>query len=98
MMVDGWFISVGPCYSLTEEQSEFIRWNLTVLAVSTRGLFDDPVLFTGQSLQAHYTADYHAQETCEHIKAYLQTIKQDNHVTVNICPAQWDRSRVDQLL
>ncbi len=96
-MINGWFISVGPCCTLTEEQLDHIRWKLSVLAVSTRGLFDDPVLYTGQSLQAYYTTDYHARETCQHIRAYLQSIQQDKKVQVAISPAQWDRSLRDQL-
>lgn len=97
-MVEGWFVSIEPCYSLTQEQLDHIRWTLSILAVSTRGLFDDPVIFTGQSMQAHYTTEYRAQETCDHIRAYLQTIHQDQHVKVTLSPATWDRSRINQLL
>jgi hypothetical protein len=96
-MVHGWLVTVEPCGSLTQEQHKFIRWKLSILAVSTQGLFDDPVLVNGHSLQAYYTADHHAQETAEHILAYLQTIDQDKHVLVSLLPAQWDRSQKDQL-
>lgn len=96
-MVEGWRINVESCCSLTREQYDFIRWKLSVLAVSTRGLFDDPVLSTAQSLQAYYASEYHAQETAQHIKAYLQTIEQGAQVIVTLLPAQWERSQKDQL-
>jgi hypothetical protein len=96
-MVDGWLISVEPCCTLTEEQLEHIQWKLSVLAVSTQGLFDDPVLSIDQSLQAHYITEYHARETCQHIQAYLQTIQQDEHVKITLTTKQWDRSHINQL-
>jgi hypothetical protein len=95
-MVEGWLVVIEPTCSLTQEQCGVLKGKLSVLAVSMRGLFDDPVLLTTQGLQAFYTYDYMAQETTEHIRAYLQAIGQDGHILVTLLPAQWDRSQRDQ--
>lgn len=97
-MVDGWLVTVEPCKTLTQEQTDFIRWKLSVLAISTRGIFDDPVDITDYLMQAHYHREYHATETAEHIRAYLQTIGKDGQITVTMQTTQWDRSQRDLLL
>jgi hypothetical protein len=96
-MIDGWCITVEPCGSLSQQQGDFIRWKLSILAVSTPGLFDDPVLFTGHSWQAYYLQEYHATETAEQVKAYLQSIGRDGQIRIRLQASQWDRSQKDQL-
>ncbi len=96
-MVDGWLVTVEPCKTLTQEQTDFIRWKLSILAVSTRGLFDNPVQISGQSMQAYYYRDYHATETAEHIRTYLQSIGRDGQITVTLQTTRWNRSQRDLL-
>lgn len=88
-VIDGWLIEISTFSSLTQEQFDNIKDELRILAVSTRGLFDDPVLFEGQIVRAYYMRDYHANETADHIRAYLKLIGQDGPVNVVLQAAQW---------
>jgi hypothetical protein len=88
-VVDGWLVEITTIPSLMQEQCDDIGRELRVLAVSTRGLFDDPVLCEGQTMRAHYLQDYHAHETVEHIRTYLQLIGLNDQVSVVLQAAQW---------
>jgi hypothetical protein len=91
-LVDGFSLEVGNISSLNEEQRQEIIGKLRVLAVSTQGLFDDPVLRQGEKVVAYYIHDYYADETRRAVAQYLQEIGMDGTMPVLLRPAQWYRS------
>jgi hypothetical protein len=87
----GFRLVVENTYFLTETQCTYLIRKIGVLAVSTRGLFDNPVLVEKQRIVAYYTLDYAAQETTKHVQQYLKEIGMEDRITVELQPAQWQR-------
>lgn len=87
----GFRVQVENIALLTQEQRQDLRRKLGVLAVSTRGLFADPVQVTGPHMTAHYSDELYAQETVHHLYRYLQQISMESKVKVTLHPAQWQR-------
>ena len=90
-MRSGFYLEIENITLLTHEQRDILRRELTVLAVSTTTLFDDPIKLVGQRMTAHYAYAYHAQETRMHVCRYLQHIGMESTVKVTLQPAQWER-------
>lgn len=72
--IKGYCLTIRQARYLLEEQCAYLLSMMSVCTVSTRGLFDDPVLVKNGTLQAYYTRDYCVQETGEQIKRSLQEI------------------------
>ena len=89
-MRSGFCLEIENTTLLTKEQCHTLRRELSVLAVSATTLFDDPIKVVGQRMTAHYTYDYHAQETRMHVCRYLQQIGMESTVKVTLQPAQWE--------
>lgn len=89
-MRSGFCLEIENIGLLTQEQCHTLHKELSVLAVSTTTLFDDPIKVVGQRMTAHYSYEYHAQETRKHVGQYLQQIGMESRVRVTLQPAQWE--------
>src|SRR5579871_6127158 len=90
-MYYGFRVEVENITLLTEEQRQKLHKKLAVLAVSTKGLFADPVRVTEDSMAAHYTQELYAQETVQHLYRCLQEMRMENAIKVTVQSAQWQR-------
>lgn len=90
-MRSGFCLEIENMALLTEAQCNVLRRELTVLAVSTTGLFDDPINVVGPRMTTHYAYEYHAEETRQHLCRYLQQIGMESMVKVTLRPTQWRR-------
>lgn len=90
-MYYGFLVEVENIALLTEEQRQKLHKELAVLAISTNGLFADPVQVTEHRMAAHYTQELYAQETVQHLYRCLQEMGMENTIKVTVQPAQWQR-------
>jgi hypothetical protein len=90
-MYHGFRVEVENITLLTEEQRQKLHKKLAVLAISTNGLFADPVQVTEDRMAAHYTQELYAQETVQHLYRCLQEMRMENTIKVTVQPAQWQR-------
>lgn len=88
-IVNGYHLEIKPTAHLSKEHYSYLIWKLGVLAVSTKGFYDNPVLAGDNILEAYYSRKEYVQETEQQIKSYLQEIGINGKINVAVQATEW---------